>query len=475
MNYSSHFQKKFYYSMPYFIKNLIATVYGWQLAKKRTGGGFKKHLKELLELQYWPLEKIKDLQFQRCKNLLLYSKIHCRYYRKLFEAYGFEPEKMQDLSDISVLPVLQKNELRENMEDIISDEAENMQVIWSHTSGTTGLGLRFPESLDSLQREFAFRVHSYSLGGVQWRNKWAWCAGHPVTFYDRKKPPFWVHDMANNWLLMSSYHLSEKNLPFYIEKLEAFGPELIAGYPSSLFLLAIANSKMGKKVRTRAAVTSSETLFENQRKIIQDSFGCKVFDYYGNAERAALITECEKGRRHLRLEYSYVEFLNNENMPVSPGEEGRLVCTAFGNYAMPLIRYDIGDIAILSKEKSCECGRSGILIDRIMGRIEDYVVTPDGRYVGRLDHLFKDSVNVRLAQIVQKDRKSILIRVVREPNYSIEDEKVILKEARVRLGSEIAINFEYVEDIPKTKGGKLRFVISMLNEAKPEQKFKFVK
>jgi phenylacetate-CoA ligase len=179
----------------------------------------------------------------------------------------------------------------------------------------------------------------------------------------------------------------------------------------------------------------------------------------------ANIVECELGELHLKLEHSFVEILNDKNEEVKPGEEGRLVCTGFGNYAFPLIRYDIKDIVRLSKNQKSKCGRGGIIIEEIIGRVEDYVVTPDGRYIGRLDHIFKDSVNVREAQLVQKDVNELLIRIVPEKSYSSEDEKKIFDEVKLRLGSSMRIRIEYVDKIEREKNGKFRFVINELLNA----------
>jgi phenylacetate-CoA ligase len=146
-----------------------------------------------------------------------------------------------------------------------------------------------------------------------------------------------------------------------------------------------------------------------------------------------------------------------------------VVCTGFGNYATPLIRYDVGDVAVQSRQAVCQCGRGGTLIDRIVGRTEDYVLTPDGRLVGRLDHLFKDAVRVKHAQIVQTEIDEVIIRIVKDHAYTMEDEQEILREARLRLGSSIDIRFEYVDEIPRTKNGKFRFIISNVKETALKQ------
>jgi phenylacetate-CoA ligase len=174
--------------------------------------------------------------------------------------------------------------------------------------------------------------------------------------------------------------------------------------------------------------------------------------------------ECEKGELHLKLEHSAVEVLNAKNEPCKPGETGRVVCTGFGNTAFPLIRYEIGDEATLSSKQQSLCGRSGILLERILGRLDDYIATPDGRLVGRLDHLFKDSKNVVEAQLAQDSLNEVLLRIVKGPQFSTKDEHEIEQAARLRLGPSIRIRFQYVDQVPRTKGGKVRFIDSTLDQ-----------
>jgi len=464
MSYGNAIQQRIYYSSPYIVKNQIASLYGWIQRRERFGRHFKRHLEFLSESQWFSNQHLQQYQFEQTRAFLIHAKKHSRYYHNLFHICGFEPEKMESLTDLRQLPILDKSTLRSNISDILVDNLASYNPIWQTTSGTTGQGLHFAVSSECFQHDWAFIVLAYSWAGIQLEMKWAYCAGHPVAYSERRKPPFWAYDYANNWLLMSSYHLTESNLPHYISELQKFKPDMISGYPSSVYLLALANQHLGRPVHPHAVFTSSETLFDHQRNVIQDAFGCKVFNFYGSGENCVHIAECEMGSLHLRTEYSYVEFLDQDNKPAKAGREGRIVCTAFRNYAMPLVRYDIGDVAILSENQRCPCGRGGILVDRVIGRVEDYILTPDGRFVGRLDHLFKGAVNVRMAQIVQKDVEEVIIRIVKEPNYTRKEEQCILEEAQVRLGTEIDVKFEYVDDIPRAKNGKFRFIVSNIRK-----------
>ncbi len=178
----------------------------------------------------------------------------------------------------------------------------------------------------------------------------------------------------------------------------------------------------------------------------------------------ANIVECEHSEYHLKLEHSFVEVLDNENRPVGPGGTGQLVCTGFGNFAFPLIRYEIGDVVTLSTSQVSKCGRGGVLIERVLGRMEDYIVGGDGRLVGRLDHLFKESTNVAEAQIVQHEPGTVVLRIVKNDSYGLRDERALREEAALRLGSETNVSIEYVTTIPRTSNGKFRFIESSLDQ-----------
>ncbi len=462
MNYGNRALRNLYFSLPYPLKSVLSSTYGLVQRNRRQGKAFSDCLAFLDRSQWLSNDELARLQLEQVRKFLAFCCHHSRFYADLFRKIGFDPSGLRAIEDLRRLPLLTKEVLRDNVGAIVPDTLKRLRPIWTHTSGTTGSGLKFPESLECFQREYAFRVQSYCWGGTGLGERWAFCAGHPVASPDRDRPPFWILDLANNMLLMSSYHLSEKNLPSYIEALQKYKPSLLSGYPSSIFLLARANELLGCPVSVPSIVTSSETLFDHQRETIQHSFGGRVSSYYGNAERAAVISQCERGTYHLRMEHSLVELLNEKGDPCKDGEEGQLACTAFGNYATPLVRYLIGDVAVFSRTARCECGRGGIIVEKIIGRTEDYIVTPDGRYIGRLDHLFKNATLVRMAQIVQDAPEAVTINVVREQGFCKANEAEILQEARLRLGPSISIRFRYVDDIPRTASGKFQFIVSNL-------------
>lgn len=459
MSYNNNLAKQFYDAAPYCIKTLITSIYGISQRSKRYGKIYKRQIEILRDSQYWTNEDLAVYKQEKATAFILDMCKNVPYYKNA--AYQ---DIFTSASDYKRLPVLTKNQVKEQIQDFYNIGTE--KVIWGHTSGTTGSAMIFPVSMEAFQHEYAFRSQHYSLGGVSLhkREKIAFCAGHPVAASGRSRPPFWVFDLINNHMYFSSYHMSEENLRYYIKKLEEFDPLLLHGYPSSIYLLAIAYGRYGRKeLALKSIFTSSETLLDYQREKIENTFQVKVYNYYGTSEMSAYITECEKGEYHLKSEYSFVEILNKDNQACKPGETGRIVSTNFANKAFPLIRYDVGDVVKVAADQDSKCGKNGMIIEYIWGRIENYIYTPEGYMVGRLDHLFKDVLNVKEAQIEQRDVKEIIIRITPGDDYTKDDESAILKEARKRLGSSIKILFEYVDYIPRARSGKFRFIISHID------------
>jgi phenylacetate-CoA ligase len=176
------------------------------------------------------------------------------------------------------------------------------------------------------------------------------------------------------------------------------------------------------------------------------------------AEAVANFSECDHGALHVDEDFAAVEFI-----PTADGTTCTVVGTNFTNPAMPLLRYEMGD-TVGSKPGTCQCGRPGRVVTTVDGRVEDYIILRSGARVGRLDHALKDLVNIREAQIRQSRRGSILVRVVPGARYAKADEELLVSELRSRVGNDTEIVVEYVQAIERTRGGKLRFVVSDLVE-----------
>jgi phenylacetate-CoA ligase len=210
-------------------------------------------------------------------------------------------------------------------------------------------------------------------------------------------------------------------------------------------------------------VANSENLLPHQINVIKKAFGVRPLQYYGVSEAVASASECENGKLHIDEDIAATEVI-----PDPAGFGNKVVGTSFSNLAVPLLRYEVGDVVTLSNER-CLCGHPGRILATIDGRKDDYIVLKNGaRLGGWIDIIFKDMVNIREAQIYQKAVGEIIIRVVPSVNYTKRDEEELLGLARKRVGDGISILVEYVERLERTSNGKLRCVVSEIDEGRLE-------
>lgn len=454
-----------YFKSPVYIKNLFATLYGYKENGKRYGSHYINYLLELKQTEYLKNDELENIQVERLKSFLKFASAYSTYYNKLFNKCDLNPSEFKDTETLKKLPILEKEEVRK-YSDEISCKRKFKKTYNVKTSGSTGKPMTFSITDRLFQENQAVQQLLYYWNGLNEKSKMAKCAGQPVAPIDQKKPPYWVTDYYNNNLYLSSYHLSERNLKYYIKKLESFNPDVLEGYPSSIYLLALANKKYQGRVNPRFIRTGSETLLDYQRQAIENSFDCKVHNFYGSGENCVKAIECPKGKMHLQMLYGYTEILNHKNESVKPGEIGRIIATGFSNSAFPLIRYNTGDLAILSDNQVCDCRRGGIILNTIVGRDDDYILTPDNKYIRRLGHIFHDINGIINVQLIQENVGEIVMKIAKDDNYTGMSEKIILKKTKERLGDEIEISFQYVDEIPKEKNGKYKFIISNIAKDK---------
>lgn len=453
-----------YFRSPAWVKNMFATYYGIIQRKRRYGKTFSEYLNLLNATQNKSKEEVNALQIRLLKDFLVFAFENTAFYNKRFNNCGFNPYSFNYPDELRSLPILTKEEVRKNARQISCGHLfKNTHL--AKTSGTTGKPLSFPVTNECFQKGYAHQEYLFSLYQLNRTSKSAKCAGQQVVHINQRKPPYWVYDKLNRGLYMSSYHLSDDNLPHYINELERFKPEIIEGYPSSIYLLALANKKLNGKVRPRLVRTGSETLHDYQRAVIEEAFRCKAHNIYGSAENCLAAIECKEGIIHSQPLFGFLELVNDAGNQVMDNEVGNIVGTGLSNYAFPLIRYNMGDQAMVSEQYHCSCGGSGHLIKRILGRIEDYVVSLDGRRFGRLDHIFKGVKGLINGQIVQKRKGEIIIRIIKETGFTNASTKQLIKQARERLGNSIQITVEEVKELEKEKNGKTKLVISRITES----------
>lgn len=452
-------REELYRRSPVLAQHAMATAFGLKERILRYGGKFDRYCDEVDRGQWASAEELQELQAARLRAMVAFSVERVPYYQKLFAQLDLTAADITGPDDLTELPILQKDTVRAAPEEF-RPSAHRAKAVAQSTGGTTGTPLRYWVTPSAMQYTYAtYEVRFRRWAGVALGDRMVSINGRKIVPIEQTKPPFWRHNLAFNQLYLSAYHLTDEHLPAYIARLQQYRPAVIVGYVSSVHLLAdyINRHQLAGTIAPRAVLVSSETLFPWMRADIEMAFGCKVHDGYGLGELSAFITECSHGGLHISPEYGVVESVDADD------EHHRLVATGLFNQAMPLLRYDTGDVIRLADPaRRCPCGRQLPLVDELLGRADDYVVTPDGRSVGPapLSLAFQGVAGIREAQIHQEDPASIHVELVVDTNFGDDDQRDLDDELRQRIGNEILIDYDRVTAIARTTWGKRRLVDS---------------
>ncbi|HEX3158409.1 MAG TPA: AMP-binding protein [Gemmatimonadaceae bacterium] len=452
---------RLYHQLPPGARSLAATVRGRQLQRWRYGSETPRLVDEALARDRWSGEQWDGWQGERLARLLQRAATRVPFYREQWQAR----RRRGDRASVELLanwPLLDKQTVRANARALVADDRDRRRLLHEHTSGTTGTPLDLWLSRDAVRAWYAlFEARWRRWNGVSRSDRWANAGGQLVVPVQQRTPPFWVWNGAQRQLYLSSYHLAPDLLPAYLEALRRYRVRYLWGYASSLAALAQAARDAGWTPPPLAvALSNAEPLSPGQRALIGDAFGCPVRETYGMSEAVVAASECEAGRLHLWPDAGVLEVVDDDGR--ASAASGELVCTGLLNPDMPLIRYRVGDRGQLADARvRCACGRGLPVLAQVEGRSDDVLFTRDGRRVGRLDPVFKGSLPVREAQIVQERLDAVRLRLVPAPGYTDATAAEIVARLRERLG-DVAVTVETVPEIPRGRNGKLRAVVCAL-------------
>ena len=453
--------EKLYLRLPVSLQNLAVSIEGWRIGRTRYSREFFQLLAEAEGRTFLSPEQIQEYRDRRLREFVRHCARTVPFYRERFRAAGIAPEEIRTLEDLRHLPILQKQEVQDAYPRFLSEAVPARDRVTVHTSGTTGAGLRFASTRQALREQWAIWWRYRRWHGIE---PGTWCAyfgGRSLVPLKASKPPFWRYNIPARQVMFSAYHMSPENLRAYVDELRRRRLPWIHGYPSLLAVLAayILDEGLDLGYSVRWITLGAENVLPQQVALLEKAFGVRPRQHYGMAEAVANISECELGCLHVDEDFAAVEFLPNPN-----GAGERVIGTNLSNPATPLLRYEVGDLVTLGG--TCACGRPGRVVAAIDGRNEDYIILRNGARLGRMDHIFKDMVNIREAQIYQREPGVITLRVVRRAGYSEVDERRLLEETRKRVGDDTEIRVEYWERLERSRTGKLRFVVSDIASGK---------
>ena len=429
----------------------------WDL---KDGSRRLKILRELERSQWLPLETLQACQQERLQRMLRYAAAHSPYYGRVFREQRFDPEHF-DLKAFATLPLLTKSIIRSSTDEILSREFPREALGIHRTGGSTGVALTtyFDDDWRQIRAADALRADQWAgcFHGMKIASLWG-NPPLPKTFKQRVRGL-----LIDRFIYLDTIDLNDRTIGEFITAWRRGKPEILFGHSHSLYMLAHYVLEHGiRDLRPRGIISTSMMLLANEREVIEAAFGCKVIDRYGSEEVSLIACECEQHRGlHLNIEHLYIEFLREDHTAAAPGEEGAIVITDLCNRGMPFIRYQIGDVGVPS-DRRCACGRGLPLMERVTGRVADYLKRRDGSLVAGVSLVERTLTaipGIEQMQVVQPSLDEIVLNVVRAPDFNDGTEAALLAEFRKVFGPGISIRPEYVESIAQERSGKYRFSI----------------
>lgn len=429
----------------------------------RNGRLFDKYLSELEEAENYSSVELRHFQEEKLKRIVDIAYKHVPFYQKVFKERKLVPGDIRTTEDLQKLPIIDKATVRAHFQELKNNNHRGI-VNKGRTSGTTGTPSLFLRDMESINLESAAIVQHQRWANVARGDKRVFLRGEKVVPIERDKPPFWRFNRFKNQLIMSSYHLAEQYLPYYIRKIKEFSPKMLETYPSTAYILAQYLERTDDSLDIPVVHTSSEPLYPHWRTLIENRLNANIFDWYGMAERVCFAGECEVHQGlHLFPTYGITEFvptLTNE-----PNEsKGVIVGTTLNNFVMPLIRYRTNDLGNFV-QGDCSCKRKYPRIYPIETKYENMVITPAGKYISPslITFCFKKAQAIEMSQIIQHASGHITIKIVRGKHFEKKDADHIVSKMQGVLGSEVNVGVEYVDYIRRTTAGKFQWIVSEIN------------
>lgn len=407
-------------------------------------------------------------------RLLVHLLAHCQrsvpYYAEIMKQVGDDFEH-DPASYLLRLPILTKGLIRTHIEQLKSQDLGQRKWYFNTSGGSTGEPVKLIQDRDYGDRSNALQEFYSSWAG-------AW-VGDPVVYIWGSERDILEGSLGAELkkliiksllrkTYLNAFRMTPEKMNEFINILNTRRPKLIIAYVDSIFELARFAEREKIAIRPQSAIiTSAGTLTPFMREKIEGVFQCKVFNRYGSREVSDIAGECAAHRGlHVFPWGCYVEVVDEAGNRLPAGTEGNIVVTCLSNFAMPLIRYQIGDRGVLSADSSCPCGRGGQILEGILGRNDDIFETKDGTQIegGYFGLLLYSRPWVWKCQVIQKDYSSILFKI-KQSAYDYEPEELsdIIYKTRVIMGEDCQVDFEFVDDIPTSPSGKYRYILSEIN------------
>lgn len=419
---------------------------------------FKFYIKALNYLSH--KSKWKKMQKEELLKILNYGIEHSVFYRKNVGAIKLDANTV--LSSLKKFPTITKQTIIENSWNIFSDEVPREYGAWRETGGSTGVPLKFPSLASSYYIEDVCQMMLYHEMGFKWGDRVVYFGGDRVSEELEKKRIFWLKkkNLPYGKYCYCIRYLNDSTFPDYLNSLNKVSPKFLRGYTSSIkdFCRYVKKGGVKLKFQLKGVYLTSESSTLEDRNYIESILHCPVWGQYGHTECSIFaVSKPHDLTYYANPLYGYTEILDEEGNQVPIGSIGEITVTGFNILGMPFIRYRTGDLAVYGGVTKY----GEIILKELLGRSRDYLFDDDGNKIYALSLLF-DIDNLKLLdsikawQIEQDVDGVVKARIIKDDSYSDIVEKGIKSSFKDK---NITIHIEYVDNIPRTKRGKHKFII----------------
>ena len=423
---------------------------------------YKKIRYLIKSTEYLNKDKIQKFQFNKLQDIVNYAWRNIQGYREIWEEANFHPDKLKCMDDINLIPFITKEILRDDLGRFTSQTIKRKH--YATTGGSTGIPFGFYQEAKNnyIEKAFIFDMWSRYFSYMSLKTKSTVLRGNKVNGIYEYNPM--------SGLTLSSYDTNLDNVKKYIELIDIYKTSIFQAYPSSIYLMAkiIKDNGLNINHKFKAIMLGSEPLYDFQKELIQEVFNTKLCFWYGATEKVVLAGNCEfDDRFHIYPQYGITEVIDKYGNQVKEGETGEIVGTSFWNFATPLIRYKTTDYGELGSGHCEKCGRNYQLLNRIEGRLQDYIVDKENNLVTLTALIFAQHFNafskIERMKLYQDEIGEVVVNIVPVHGFNKEDQKEIIHKMQIATQNKINVYIKIVEYVDITERGKMKFLDQRLD------------
>ncbi len=442
-----------------FIYMRISHKWLYRLGEVIRGWDVQSRIGQLQEMERYCAEDIETWQLEKLQQLVRHAYENVVFYRKLWDKAGVCPEMIQSLDDLKQFPCVTKQDLMEAGDLVLDSTKPKTSFVEGRSSGSTGKRFVYYKSKEYHNWFMASGMLPWIWGGWNPGDRWVRLQFRGELTLRQK-----IEDWVFNCLYMPIDKMDESFMKEYADRIARFRPQMFRGYAGGTYVFArYLLDNNDTRIRPKSVMCTGDTLYPHYRSTIEKAFDCPVFDSYGG-EGMSVACQCEQGSYHI-LPPVYLE-LGEKSPIVNEEQGGKILLTSLTNYAMPLIRYDIADIAVAGSN-DCPCNRKWPTLKKIIGRQTDIIRTPAGHYLvcHHFNNVLRNFDGVDQFQVIQEETLAIALRLQVNESYDPQRDPDLIINDLLQLGGQgLEVNIEIVNEIPLPASGKRRYIISNIGQ-----------